>query len=217
MTAIVNNYPINPTDPMHPSSDNVPNLIGVVLCGGQSTRMGTDKGLLEHQSATCAQLAIDKLLTLKIPVVLSVNEQQFNVYKSHFTKTPLVPDNAELNIGGPLKGILSVHLQPSSQDLLVLACDMINMNVKILEELKRSYNKQYEAFVFKCEDAVEPLCGIYTSAGLKKVYDLYVQGQLKRHSMMYVLENLNTQYLALSQEEKLYFNNYNSPSDLRSM
>ena len=52
-------------------------MIGVVLCGGQSTRMGSDKGLMKYKSFSFAELAISKLAEFIEQVVLSVNAAQY--------------------------------------------------------------------------------------------------------------------------------------------
>ncbi|MES1226406.1 MAG: NTP transferase domain-containing protein, partial [Bacteroidota bacterium] len=39
-------------------------MIGVILCGGQSVRMGADKGMLRLQTKTWAQIAVDKMAQL---------------------------------------------------------------------------------------------------------------------------------------------------------
>ena len=49
-------------------------MYGLILCGGKSSRMGTDKGLLKLEANTWAQTAVDKLSELSIPVKLSVNK-----------------------------------------------------------------------------------------------------------------------------------------------
>src|SRR6266542_3948944 len=123
-------------------------MTGVVLCGGQSTRMGTDKGLLVHQSITWAQRAADKLAQLNLPVVLSINEQQQIAYASSFDTALLITDNKDLLIGGPLRGIVSVHLQYPTEDLFVLACDMIDMNKKYLKIYTIITNKTLQKHLF---------------------------------------------------------------------
>ena len=83
-------------------------MLGVVLCGGQSSRMGSDKGLLKLEANTWAQTAIDKIATLKIPVKISVNNGQHPAYAAVFPSTDLIIDDTTLSLKGPLLGVLSV-------------------------------------------------------------------------------------------------------------
>lgn len=187
-------------------------MTGVVLCGGQSTRMGADKGLLQKDATTWAKLAFNKLAALSIPVVVSVNQQQQSTYSNFFNSPSLIIDEANLNIGGPLHGILSVHTQFPSSDLLVLACDMVAMETPVLRYLyDHSLTTNKDAIVFMNAAKAEPLCGIYKVAGLNKIKTLYAQGELKRHSMMYVLELLGADYLDVPGEWVGNFDNYNLP------
>ncbi len=120
----------------HPST-----MIGVILCGGQSSRMGTDKGLLKLHANTWAQTAVDKLAELQLPVVISVNKNQYADYATIFSPQQLITDNDSLQIKGPLAGLLSVHLQHPAEDLLLLACDMPLMETSLLKELLTIYNQ----------------------------------------------------------------------------
>ncbi|HTB52169.1 MAG TPA: molybdenum cofactor guanylyltransferase [Ferruginibacter sp.] len=191
-------------------------MTGVVLCGGQSIRMGTDKGMLQKDATTWAQLAFNKLATLSIPVVLSVNEQQQNTYSNFFNSSSLIIDDTNFNIGGPLHGILSVHTQFPSSDLLVLACDMVAMETVVLRYLyDHALTTNKDAIVFMNAGKIEPLCGFYKTSGLQKIKILYEQGELKRHSMMNVLELLGAHYLEMSDEWVGYFGNYNLPENIK--
>ena len=143
-------------------------MIGAILCGGQSSRMGTDKGLLKLHANTWAQTAVDKLADLSLPVVISVNKNQYADYATIFSAQQLITDNETLEIKGPLVGLLSVHLQHTTEDLLLLACDMPLMETSLLKELVTIYNQQSaDAFVYTNDGEPEPLCGIYKSSGLK--------------------------------------------------
>lgn len=185
-------------------------MIGVVLCGGQSLRMGSDKGLLKNNAGVFwSESAFHKLVALEIPVVVSVNQQQDN-YNNIFSKNQLILDNATLAIKGPLLGLMSVHLQFPEEDLLVLACDMIDMKTEMIHFLIEQYKiKPCEAMVFLHNDLLEPLCGIYTSSGLKKIYSLYQNKELIKHSMQNVLGQLSTIQLALPKQWESCFHNYN--------
>lgn len=190
-------------------------MTGVVLCGGKSSRMGADKGLLEQQASTWAELAANKLITSGLSVALSVNEQQYPFYLEKFKQLLIIPDSYSLDVYGPLKGILSVHLYNPVADLLVIACDMPAMKTAVIDHLvTASEGEGGEAFVFKNDAHAEPLCAIYTSIGLKKIYEDFKQNQLKKHSLRHALEKLDTRYLHIPASWKHYFANYNSPEDL---
>jgi molybdenum cofactor guanylyltransferase len=193
-------------------------MTGVVLCGGQSSRMGSDKGLLLHQSATWTQLAVDKLRHLQLPVVLSVNAQQYVAYSNLFQNLILVTDDSNLNVGGPLKGLLSVHLSKPDDDLMVLACDMRDMQPEVLEHLMTIHSEnQKEAVVFRNGDMIEPLCSIYTAKGLCKVNEQYRHGFLKKFSMHAILQYLDTLYIPVPEAWQNCFRNFNTAADLRML
>nr|WP_294871623.1 molybdenum cofactor guanylyltransferase [uncultured Pedobacter sp.] len=193
-------------------------MIGVVLSGGQSLRMGKDKGLLQNGQQTWAQQAFAKLSSLQIPVAISVNTLQLPIYQTVFSTSSLITDEPVLSIGGPLRGILSVHLIYPKEDLLVLACDMINMEVDLLDFVVQQYeDKPADALVFMKEKQSEPLCGIYSAKALDKVYALYMNQELHKHSMKYALEQLDACYLPVPKKWKAYFDNYNTISDLNNI
>jgi molybdenum cofactor guanylyltransferase len=191
-------------------------MLGVVLCGGKSSRMGDDKGLLLVNNKSWAKATQEKLALMNLPTVLSVGEAQVEKYRLLFPKEQLIVDNSELALAGPLLGVLSVHIRFPKEDLLVLACDLPNMQQTVLEKLQEEHlkNNDSEVFVFKFAEQVEPLCGIYTSKGLAKILALYQTKNLLKHSMMYVLGQLQTTHLIPEENWKPYFKNFNSPADL---
>ncbi len=73
-------------------------MLGIILCGGQSSRMGSDKGFLVNEAKTWAQSAYDKLATLNIPIKLSVNEKQFADYAKVFAAENLISDDTTVDI-----------------------------------------------------------------------------------------------------------------------
>ena len=190
----------------------------MVLCGGQSIRMGQDKGLLNYASGTWVEAAVEKLKVLSLPVLVSVNEAQYKSYSNLFQNSMLVIDNNTLTVHGPLKGILSAHLQYPNEDLLILACDMRNMQPAVLEYLINTFScGGVDAAVFRNGDQMEPLCGIYSASGLHKIYEHYLHGLLKKFSMHSVLQLLHTTYLPVPEKWKGAFNNFNTAEDLQML
>lgn len=189
-------------------------MTGIVLCGGQSLRMGVDKGLIQHNGFVWSRHLYNLLASLNMPVVLSVNTTQLNTYSSVFEKEKLVTDNDVLHIGGPLKGILSVHIKYPKENLFVLACDLMQMQQQPLLHLTSCFNNKDDAFVYRNNKQLEPLCGIYTSKGLGKLYRLFLEDAFQQQSMHYALQQLSVFYVDVQPEWRSFFNNYNSIEDL---
>jgi len=189
---------------------------GIVLCGGKSMRMGTDKALLHTTGITWAQSAANKLAQLLLQVSFSVNEGQYNIYATAFRQTAIIKDNSSLQVYGPLSGLLSVHLQHPLEDIFVLACDMPLMESFVLGELYNLYhtNKNADAYIFTNDNEPEPLCGIYCAKGLAAILKMQQQNKLPRHSIKFILSQLNVQYVPIKENQKKYFTNFNSPTDL---
>ena len=182
-------------------------MLGLVLCGGNSTRMGSDKGLLKLEARTWAQTAVDKFVEIGIPVVLSVNAIQFKSYQTIFSEEQLIKDNELLNFHAPLSGVLSTHIQHPDKNIFVLACDMPLMESGIMKKLLAQFENHpgSDAYVFINGDEPEPLCGIYTAKGLASILSLYQGNGLRKYSMKFMLDHLTVHQTVLTEEEKKGF------------
>ncbi|WP_460760533.1 molybdenum cofactor guanylyltransferase [Niabella terrae] len=190
-------------------------ISGLVLCGGFSSRMGTDKALLESTGGKWAEIAAGKLSELQLPVKYSVHAGQHRQFTRLFPQRELIVDDPQLDVKGPLLGILSAYQQDPGKDLFVLACDLPLMVTPLLKELLRLYQEQpAAAYFFTNEGHAEPLCAIYTSQGLQKIQDMVGAGTLKKFSMKYALEQLHVRTIPLNEADKKYFKNFNAHADL---
>jgi len=181
-------------------------LVGAVLCGGQSKRMGTDKGLILSNEKPWALILFGKLKKINLQSLISINISQKDAYLSYFKETDLVIDHVA--IPGPLNGLMSIHDKYPNSDLLLLACDMVNMQQGTLETLISAYtnNPGFEFYAYHNQQFWEPLCAIYTAKGLKEI-----KGQLlkdKDHSFQHILNNGNSFRLEVANPES--FKNINS-------
>ena len=147
----------------------ITDLLGVVLCGGESRRMGRDKGLLITDGVPWAIRMGEKLKPWGIPVVYSINKGQYETYSAHLPGRRLVVDR--LGIPGPMEGLLTVHAEYPTCDLLLLACDLQDLDEPTLSGLIESYGEggQATAYVYRDAEGLQPLCAIYTKERLEVV------------------------------------------------
>lgn len=189
-------------------------MIGVVLCGGESKRMGSDKGLLPVGSITWAQHAEAKLAELDIRVVISINQAQLPSYNHLYGAEKLIIDT--VNVKGPLKGLLSVHQYFPDDDLMLLACDMTDMDVDTLQQLKQHYNTNpaFDYYLYECEGFMEPLCAVYPTNSLRNLRKAVNSSELTHFSMHKFIRDSN--YKTIQIKDKTKFSNYNTANHLRA-
>lgn len=190
-------------------------ILGVVLCGGRSSRMGSDKGLLYNNNSRWAIRQGAILEALKLPVVLSINGSQENTYKTQTGSYQIIGDKIE-NVQGPLEGILSVHKHFPDHDLLVIACDMQRLSTAPLQWLLDNFSG-HSSVAYNNEGAVEPLCAIYKAADLNFVHQKAKAGTLQSFSLYKTLQSIKATYINIPSQWQSCFANFNSPQDLLSL
>ena len=177
-------------------------LTGVVLCGGKSRRMGRDKGLIEKDGVSWAAQTARKLANCGLPVLYSIRAEQAAAYAAKLGEAALVEDS--VTIGGPLNGLLSIHLKFPEKDLLMIACDMQDMDEVTIGNLVNEYKKGgAEFYVYFDGDLAEPFCAIYTAAGLERVKEK-LRGERRLRT---VIGMGHVRKLAITRREA--FGNYN--------
>lgn len=161
--------------------------------------MGRDKGLLIKDGIPWAEHMANLLTRCHLPVVFSVNASQLAAYANSLPGARLVADNGTAD--GPLKGLLSVHEQFPDKDLLLLACDMLDMEEHTIKQLVEEYRKEdYNFYAYVENNFFQPLCGIYTATGLTGPHDALSLQQLLRQG--------KTKSLVITNNEA--FRNYNT-------
>ena len=140
-------------------------IYGLVLAGGKSTRMGTDKGSIVYHELPQREHLYHLLEKVCDKTFLSVRSEQVNELPSGVN---FILDNNEFR--GPYNGILSAHKKYPHVAWLILACDLPLMDLKGIQQLikERNSNKVATAFAGNESRLPEPLCAIWEVEGLKQ-------------------------------------------------
>jgi molybdopterin-guanine dinucleotide biosynthesis protein A len=194
---------------------NNPNkLHGLVLSGGESRRMGKDKGLILTETTTWVNRAGTLLQTVGLPVSILIREAQRPAYTTEVYPGFELLSDLDLPVGGPLKGMLSFHALYPQNDVLVLPCDMPGLTTEWLRKLIDFYSEVTDAgaWVFEAGEHVQPFPGIYSADLLATVSEKMNLGNLPRHGLVHLLGSAKTASRVATEES--IFRNFNSPSDL---
>lgn len=140
------------------NENNLPLLNGLVLAGGKSTRMGTDKDLIKWHGKEQRYYAADMLSNFCNEVFISCRPEQ---EKDIDTAYKTLPDTF-LNMG-PFGGILSALRSQREKAWLVVACDLPLLSEETIRFLMENRNAQKIATTYTSpHDALpEPLITIW--------------------------------------------------------
>lgn len=138
---------------------NENNINGLILTGGQSSRMGEDKSLLMYHDLPQREYLFKLMQKFCVKVFTSCRNDQ-NV------PSALNPIVDHYNFTGPLNGILSAITLDPEKGWLIIAVDMPYVDESALQLLitNRDETKVATCFYNKAEKFPEPLLTLWESA-----------------------------------------------------
>ncbi len=150
--------------------NSTPKLNGLVLAGGKSVRMGTDKGLLSYFDVPQRDYTIRLLEEQGLNTYLSVRSDQ----EIENQKTI---EDAFVGLG-PFGAICSAFMQNPNEAYLVLATDLPFVTKEIIETLlsRRNPKKIATAIQGKGKQFMEPLVTIWEPKAYPILYQYLAQG-----------------------------------------
>lgn len=148
-----------------------PKLHGLVLAGGKSVRMGTDKGALEYHGKPQREYMGDLLNQFCDKTFLSVRSEQkiesaYELLEDKFVGL------------GPFGAILSAFQKDPNAAWLVVACDLPLLNKASLQFLKEKRNASHLATAFHNPETnfPEPLITIWEPKSYQVLLQFLAQG-----------------------------------------
>jgi molybdopterin-guanine dinucleotide biosynthesis protein A len=187
------------------TSSNI--IHGLVLAGGKSRRMGSDKALLTQDGQSQLSLAV-ALLSRALPKVYvsTRKDQADDVERSKYEQIVDRYDDI-----GPAAGILSALESDASVSWLVLACDLPNLDDDTIAALIAAHTGEHPFTAYKSshDGLPEPLCAIY-SPDSRPIVEAYVADGLVCPRKMLIRSNT----LLLEQSNPTSLENMNTPADL---
>lgn len=141
-------------------------LSAIILAGGQSSRMGQDKALITVQGLPLLQQVCEVALecTKQVYVVTPWIERYQDILPDACVVIPEVALVGETQRHGPLVGFAQGLAQIETDWVLLLACDLPNLQGEVLQSWAATLATVPEnAIAYLCRQPKgwEPLCGFY--------------------------------------------------------
>jgi len=144
---------------------------GLVLCGGQSRRMGRDKALIELDGRPLLEHALAALEPVCGALLLACGPTP----RYGELGIPLVLD-VEAD-RGPLSGLCAGLEAARTEWVIAVGCDMPELSPQVLEELARHAQEDgRDVTMLGTDKGSEPLCAVYRRTCLPAVRAALAQG-----------------------------------------
>lgn len=180
---------------------------GLVLAGGKSSRMGSDKALLRQDGETQLSRAVALLAEQVDRVFVSTRaDQAGDAERSKFEQ---IVDRYEDM--GPVAGVLSAMDKNNEVSWLILACDLPNIDGATIAFLLEQCSVEHPvtAYASVHDGLPEPLCAIYRPESRAMISSFVEQGIICPRKML-----IKSDTNLLVQPNPGALHNVNSPEDL---
>lgn len=180
------------------------NITGIILAGGKSSRMGTDKGKLLLNDIPFTQHIIYNLAPIVDEIIIVSNCESYDLFK-----VKRIPDNVKDY--GPVAGVYT-GLKASKTDYsIIVSCDSPKVNMDVFKPLLENRNNKYDIVQYICDSRTTPLIALYNKKCLS-IFKLALKNNIKK--LRFVVKQLEGKTLVAPDEIRDYIVNINTPKDL---
>ncbi|MBK8495279.1 MAG: molybdenum cofactor guanylyltransferase [Chitinophagaceae bacterium] len=163
----------------------ITNTIGLVLCGGNSSRMGTDKSMLQYCDKPQRYHVYDMLLPFCEHVFIAINEQQVITVESgydHLTDAPA------FNNIGPMAALLTAFTRYPQMNMLLIGCDYPFLSSADIKDFAAICKHEPAAFYNEAHQVYEPLLAWYPYQTFDELKKRHAS---KQYSLQHFLKDNN--------------------------
>lgn len=174
----------------------------IILSGGESSRMGKDKALLNLNKKPLIQSLAENLAPNFMGILISGSPDKYG-----FTGYNVVEDREPGS--GPLMGLLCT-LQASEHDLnFVTTCDVPDISIPFARRMLREINN-HDAVMPRVKGKEQPLFAVYRKSIIPKIEALLAQN---RRAVYALVDNINVHYIETDAD---WYFNLNTPEDVEN-
>jgi molybdopterin-guanine dinucleotide biosynthesis protein A len=187
-------------------------ITGIILCGGKSSRMQTNKALLKLGNKTIVEIILDEIRKVFDEVIISANEcDDFS-----FLKIPIVKDSYVYR--GPLAGIYSALHFSGTKKNFITTCDLPFIKSEMIEHLI-NIDSEKDIIIPTINSKPERLFGVYKKSVLNIIDEIFTASEKDKTingSVFDLHQNAKVESVEISNlniyNESLFMN-MNTPED----
>ena len=182
-------------------------ITGIILAGGKSSRIGSDKGFLLLSSKTFIQYIIEAMQPLVNEIIIVSNNKDYDIY--NLKRVNDIIENA-----GPLAGVYSGLHHSNTKNNLVLSCDVPLINTETLKELTDNIEENMGVIQLESFGKTMPLIAVYKKHCENNFLELLQQGERR---LRFAVKQCKVKTIILNKELEKFTTNINTINNLNEI
>jgi molybdenum cofactor guanylyltransferase len=181
-------------------------ITGIILAGGKSLRMGTDKALIQRNGKTLLERTIKLLQPICRTILISSNNKEHEIFGYK-----IIPD--EIENCGPLGGIYSCLKKSETEWNFIISVDSAFVEHEFVQSLISEIG-EFDAVIPTHKKGKEPLIALYNKNCLIEIEKMIHSGDFKMQNLLNVIETNFVDTQTWVEKYPKLFHNLNRPEDL---
>ncbi len=161
------------------------NVSAVVLAGGNSTRMGKNKALLELGNKKMIEVVVDTLRPLVEEIIIVTNHTEL---QGLLKNVRYVKDCIELQKKSSIVGLYTGLREAKNEYSFVTACDMPLLNIALIKYMIETVGEE-DVLLPYFKGFYQPLYSIYRKSCLRQIEEML---EKKDYKIINLFERVNT-------------------------
>ncbi|WP_034230224.1 molybdenum cofactor guanylyltransferase [Aquimarina pacifica] len=187
--------------------DNKKNRTAIILAGGKSSRMGSDKGLLLFKGIPFIQHIINAVAPLVNDIIIVSSNPNYSAFGLQRIED-IVPDS------GPIGGLHAGLTRTKTENNLVISCDVPLVTSELLKKLIAHEKEDFDSIQFEAAGKTMPLIALYRKNCAAVCEKLLISGERRLRQLVL---NVNTKTIQVSEKEQFLVANINTIEDLKAI
>lgn len=182
-------------------------ITGIILAGGKSSRMGSEKGLIQLDGKSFMQYCIEALRPLVDSIIIVSSNPDYDVFNVERVED-IIPDS------GPVAGLHAGLTHSKTENNLVISCDVPLLTTSLLQKLLSYEKENYDIVQFEADGKTIPLIALYKKRCANKCHELLTHGERRLRKLVLTLR---TKTVSVLKKEHVLVTNMNTIEDLKTI
>lgn len=183
------------------------NITGIILAGGKSSRMGSDKGFLSLNGSTFMSHIIEAIKPIANNIIIVSNNPEYDAFG--YKRVNDLIENS-----GPLAGLYSGLYYSKTENNLVLSCDVPLIKTFVLEQLINFDTENFDVVQLQSKGKTMPLIALFKKHCFHKCLELLNSNEKR---LRIAVARLNTKTIINDSEWEQYVKNINTTSQFNTL